>query len=220
MIGSRAGTQIWLACGVTDMRRGMDSLAAQVQQILQTSPFDGHVFVFRGRRGDLVKLLWWDDGMCLFIKRLEQGRFVWPQATQGALHLTQAQLSMLLEGIDWVRRETVKREKVKVLYDEEVAIHIDPEPCGGVRENVTEALTGAHVGQPLSNERLPNWSADAFQSAEGNTSCCDSASNRWLHVVCRPWHACTSLEREPRDLRAAHASRAVGRMVKAGSQRP
>ena len=59
---------------------------------------------------------------------------------------------------------------MKVLYDEELAIYIDPESCGGTREGVTEALTGAHVGQPLSDERLPNRSADAFQSAEGNTS--------------------------------------------------
>ena len=98
------GTRVWLAAGVTDMRRGMDSLAAQVQTTLQQSPFSGHVFAFRGRRGDLVKLLWWSgDGMNLYGKRLERGRFVWPQATSGAVHLTNAQLSMLLEGIDWRR---------------------------------------------------------------------------------------------------------------------
>jgi transposase len=80
----------------------MDSLAAQVQQRLVADPFSGQIFVFRGRRGDLVKLLWWDgDGMCLFMKRLEQGRFVWPQAANGAVYLSPAQLSMLLEGIDW-----------------------------------------------------------------------------------------------------------------------
>ena len=64
----------------------------------------GHVFVFRGRRGDLIKLLWWSgDGLCLFAKRLERGKFFWPQATSGTVALTQAQLSMLLEGIDWRR---------------------------------------------------------------------------------------------------------------------
>lgn len=109
---------------------------------------------------------------------------------------------------------------MKVLYDEELANHIDPESCGGTREGVTEALTGAHVGQPLSDERLPNRSADAFQSAEGNTSHRDIASGGRLRVVCRPWHACKSLEREPRDLRTALASRAMGRMVKAGGRRP
>ena len=104
MIGLPNGTRIWLAAGMTDMRRGVDGLAAMVQEKLGADPFSGHLFVFRGRRGDLVKLLWWDgDGFCLFAKRLEQGRFIWLQATEGAVHLTAAQLSMLLEGIDWRR---------------------------------------------------------------------------------------------------------------------
>jgi transposase len=104
MIGLPMGTRIWLAAGVTDMRRGFDGLAALVQTTLAENPFAGHVFVFRGKRGDLIKLLWWSgDGMNLFAKRLERGRFVWPQATTGAVHLTSAQLSMLLEGIDWRR---------------------------------------------------------------------------------------------------------------------
>jgi transposase len=104
MIGLPAGTRVWLAAGVTDMRKGFDSLAAQVQSILGQDPFSGHVFCFRGRRGDLVKLLWWDgDGLCLFAKRLEGGRFVWPRTDQGLAVLTPAQLSMLLEGIDWRR---------------------------------------------------------------------------------------------------------------------
>lgn len=84
------------------MRRGFQGLSAQVQTVLERQPFSGHVFVFRGRRGDIVKLLWFDgDGLCLFQKRLERGRFVWPQATSGSVALTRAQLSMLLEGIDW-----------------------------------------------------------------------------------------------------------------------
>jgi transposase len=104
MIGLPLGTQVWLAAGVTDMRKGMDGLAALAQTTLAENPFSGHVFAFRGKRGDLVKLLWWSgDGMNLYAKRLERGRFVWPQATSGAVHLTGAQLSMLLEGIDWRR---------------------------------------------------------------------------------------------------------------------
>lgn len=104
MIGLPAGTRIWIAAGLTDMRKGFDGLAALIQEALAEDPFSGHVFVFRGRRGDLVKLLWWDgDGLCLLAKRLERGRFVWPQAEQGTVHLTAAQLSMLLEGIDWRR---------------------------------------------------------------------------------------------------------------------
>ena len=106
MIGLPAGTRIWLAAGVTDMRRGMDGLAALVQSALAENPFSGQVFIFRGRRGDLVKVLWWSgDGLCLFAKRLERGRFVWPHAEYGAIHLSGAQLSMLLEGIDWRRPE-------------------------------------------------------------------------------------------------------------------
>ncbi len=104
MIGLPIGTRVWLAAGVTDMRRGMFGLAALVETTLENDAYSGHVFVFRGKRGDLIKVLWADgDGLCLFAKRLEKGRFVWPQATSGTVHLTPAQLSMLLEGIDWRR---------------------------------------------------------------------------------------------------------------------
>lgn len=102
MISLTSGTRVWLAAGVTDMRKGIDGLAALVATTLAADPFSGHVFVFRGRRGDRIKLLWYaGDGLCLFAKRLERGRFVWPQADSGRVHLTTAQLSMLLEGIDW-----------------------------------------------------------------------------------------------------------------------
>jgi hypothetical protein len=67
------------------MRRGFQGLSAQVQTVLEQEPYSGHVFVFRGRRGDLIKLLWFDDdGLCLFQKRLERGRFIWPQAMRSA----------------------------------------------------------------------------------------------------------------------------------------
>jgi transposase len=104
MIALPTGTQIWIAAGVTDLRRGFTGLSAIAQTVLKQNPFSGHVFVFRGRRGDLLKVLWWDgDGLCLFVKRLERGRFIWPQAESGTASLTRAQLSMLLEGIDWRR---------------------------------------------------------------------------------------------------------------------
>ena len=104
MIALPSGTRVWVAAGVTDMRKGMDGLAALVQTTLSENAFSGQIFVFRGRRGDLVKLLWFDgDGLCLFAKRLERGRFVWPQAVSGTVALSPAQLSMLLEGIDWRR---------------------------------------------------------------------------------------------------------------------
>ena len=102
MIAIPAGVKIFLAMGRTDMRKGFDGLAALAQQALSQDPFSGHLFVFRGRRGDLVKVLYWDSqGFCLFCKRLEKGRFLWPVTKDGVAHLTSAQLSMLLEGIDW-----------------------------------------------------------------------------------------------------------------------
>jgi transposase len=112
MIGLPAGTRVWLVAGVTDMRRGFDGLSAQVQGVLEDDPFSGQLFVFRGRRGDRIKVLWWDgQGLCLFYKRLEEGRFIWPQAESGKVYLSSAQLSMLLEGIDW---RTPKRTKTPV----------------------------------------------------------------------------------------------------------
>ncbi len=106
MIALPSNTRIWIAAGVTDLRRGFTGLSALVQTQLEESPFSGQVFVFRGWRGDLIKVLWYDgDGLCLFAKRLERGRFVWPQANNGTVALTRAQLSMLLEGIDWRRPE-------------------------------------------------------------------------------------------------------------------
>lgn len=106
MIALPSHTKIWIAAGVTDLRRGFTGLSALVQTKLEKSPMSGQVFIFRGRRGDLVKLIWFDgDGLCLFAKRLERGKFVWPQATEGSVSLTRAQLSMLLEGIDWRRPE-------------------------------------------------------------------------------------------------------------------
>ena len=84
MIAPPAGVKIWLAAGVTDMRRGFDGLAAVVAQQLKLDPFSGAVFIFRGRRGHLVKVLFWDgQGLVLYAKRLERGRFVWPTNTEG-----------------------------------------------------------------------------------------------------------------------------------------
>jgi len=94
--------KVWLASGVTDMRRGMNGLALQVQQVLQRDPHAGDLYVFRGRRGDLIKIVWHDGlGMSLYAKRLERGRFIWPSPTDGAISISAAQLSYMLEGIDW-----------------------------------------------------------------------------------------------------------------------
>ena len=102
MIPVPSSTRVWLACGVTDMRKGFPGLAAQAERVLKADPHCGHLFIYRGRRGDLIKMIWWDgQGACLFSKRLERGRFVWPSASEGKVSVTPAQLSMLLEGIDW-----------------------------------------------------------------------------------------------------------------------
>ena len=102
MIPFPSGTRVWLATGHTDMRRGMNGLALQVQEVLQRDPYGGHVFVFRGRRGNLLKILWSDgQGICLFAKRLEHGRFIWPAPADGVVTISAVQLGYLLEGIDW-----------------------------------------------------------------------------------------------------------------------
>ncbi len=102
MIPLPSGIKIWLVAGITDMRNGFNGLAAKVQTALKDDPMSGHVFIFRGRSGSQVKLLWsTSDGLCLLTKRLERGRFAWPSARDGKVFLTQAQLAMLLEGIDW-----------------------------------------------------------------------------------------------------------------------
>ena len=102
MIPVPAQTKVWLCAGVTDMRKGFAGLSALAEKVLNQDPYSGHLFVFRGRRGDLIKIIWWDgQGACLFSKRLERGRFVWPSAKSGTLTLSPAQLAMLLEGIDW-----------------------------------------------------------------------------------------------------------------------
>jgi len=115
VIELRTGTHIWIAASVTDMRRGFQGLSAQVQPKLEQQPFSGHVFVLRGRRGDMIKLLWFDgDGLCLFAKRLERGRFIWPQAKDGTVSLTRAQLSMLMEGTDWRRPQKTWKPDIAV----------------------------------------------------------------------------------------------------------
>jgi transposase len=102
MIGVPPGVRVWIATGHTDMRRGMTSLALQVQEALKRDPHGGDLYVFRGKSGKLIKILWHDGlGMSLYAKRLERGRFIWPSAVDGAVVITPAQLGYMLEGIDW-----------------------------------------------------------------------------------------------------------------------
>ena len=84
------------------MRKGFNGLSLLTQNTLEQDPFSGHLFVFCGRLGDLLKIIWWDSqGGCLFSKRLERGRFIWPSPADGVVAISAAQLGYLLEGIDW-----------------------------------------------------------------------------------------------------------------------
>ena len=104
MISLAPGTKVFLACRPVDLRNGFDGLAAKVQPMIGADPFSGQLFLFRGKRGDYLKALYWDGtGLCLFAKRLEKGRFVWPPIVDGAVGLTPAQLALLIEAMDWRR---------------------------------------------------------------------------------------------------------------------
>lgn len=104
MIVPPTGVRVLIATKPVDFRKGMDGLAAHVQEHLRTDPFSGVVFVFRAKRADKVKLLFWDQtGLVLVTKRLENGRFRWPAIADGVMRLSPAQLAALLEGLDWVR---------------------------------------------------------------------------------------------------------------------
>lgn len=102
MIPVPSNVRVWLATGRTDMRRGMHGLALQVQETLRRDPHAGDLFVFRGARGDLVKIIWHDGaGMSLYTKRLDRGRFIWPSPADGVVAISSAQLAYMLDGIDW-----------------------------------------------------------------------------------------------------------------------
>src|SRR3954463_988359 len=95
MIPIPSGVRVWLATGHTDMRKGFASLSLQVQEVLRHNPLSGHLFCFRGRRGDLMKVIWHDgQGACLFTKRLERGRFLWPSPADGVVTISSAQLGI------------------------------------------------------------------------------------------------------------------------------
>jgi transposase len=103
MIALPTGVRVWIAAGHTDMRRGMNGLARQVQEELHRDPHVGDLYVFRGRSGSLIKVLWHDGlGMSLYAKRLERGKFIWPTpAASGVVSISASQLAYMLDGIDW-----------------------------------------------------------------------------------------------------------------------
>ena len=109
MITVTSGTKVYLCCRPTDMRRGFDGLAADVAAVLRQDPYSGHLFLFRSRKADYLKILHYDGtGLCLFAKRLEKGKFVWPPIVDGTMVLTPAQMALLVEAMDW--RRTVSPE--------------------------------------------------------------------------------------------------------------
>lgn len=110
MIGPTGAVRVMVAAKPVDFRKGAEGLAALVREEMKSDPFSGAVYVFRAKRADRVKLVFWDGtGVCLFAKRLEDGAFRWPNIQDGVIHLTAAQLSALLEGLDW-RRVHAARE--------------------------------------------------------------------------------------------------------------
>ena len=115
MIALPPGVRVYLACGVTDMRKGMVGLAMLVQQSLGDDPFSGALYAFRGRRAGLIKLLWHDGiGLCLLTKKLEHGQFVWPSTSStGRIALSPSQLAALLDGCEW--RAPLPRRKPELM---------------------------------------------------------------------------------------------------------
>ncbi len=112
MITPASNVQVLVATKPVDFRKGADGLAAYVQEQMKIDPFCGTIYVFRAKRADRVKLLWWDGtGICLMVKRLESGQFRWPPIQDGMMKLSAAQLSALLEGVEWARAE--RREVVR-----------------------------------------------------------------------------------------------------------
>jgi len=115
MLNVPGQVKIFLCLAPTDLRKSFDSLAALVQEVLHEDPLSGHLFVFRSKRGNRLKLLYWDtDGFALWYKRLEEGRFGFPPAAEGvtSLVISAADLAMLLEGVEWSsvrRRERYRR---------------------------------------------------------------------------------------------------------------
>lgn len=104
MIGLAPGTKVMVATKPVDFRKGADSLAALVAAEYGGKPYSGVIYVFRAKRADRIKLIWWDGtGLCLMAKKLEQGSFRWPRIQEGVMRLTAAQLGALLEGLDWRR---------------------------------------------------------------------------------------------------------------------
>src|ERR1700746_3861837 len=165
-----SGVRVWLAVGRTDMRKGMNGLALQVQQALGRDPHAGDLYVFRGARGDLVKIVWHDGiGMSLYAKRLERGRFIWPSPADGTVAITSAQLAYMLDGIDWrnpVRswRPSARRAPRGVLRCETLAPVTPPEPFPDDIDALKAALAAERTARQQAEARASGAEARAPHS--------------------------------------------------------
>lgn len=113
MIGPTGAVKVMVATKPVDFRKGAEGLAALVRETMGANPFSGSVYVFRAKRTDRIKLIFWDGtGVCLYAKRLEEGEFRWPKVQDGVMQLTAAQLSALLEGLDWRRVHEARQTRV------------------------------------------------------------------------------------------------------------
>ena len=115
MIGPSGTVRVLVATKPVDFRKGADGLAALVRETMGADPFSGTVYVFRAKRTDRIKLVFWDGtGVVLVAKRLEGGEFRWPKVQDGALHLSAAEFAALLEGLDWRRVHAPRLTSVPV----------------------------------------------------------------------------------------------------------
>jgi len=112
VIGPEGAVKVLVATKPVDFRKGAEGLAALVKEQMRADPFSGVVYVFRAKRADRIKLIFWDGtGLCLYAKRLEDGQFRWPKVEDGVMRLTSAQLGALLEGLDWRRVHQARRTR-------------------------------------------------------------------------------------------------------------
>jgi transposase len=116
MLNLTAGMRIYLAASPVDMRRSFDGLSAVILEVLQNDPLEGHLFVFRGKGGDKIKALYWDrNGLAIWYKRLEKGRFKWPSISARCLEMSSQELSLLLDGIDFTRLKRLPAVNAKTI---------------------------------------------------------------------------------------------------------
>ncbi|EGT5658125.1 IS66 family insertion sequence element accessory protein TnpB [Citrobacter braakii] len=116
MISLPSGTRIWRIAGVTNIRKSFNGVVELVQHALDETTFSGHLFTFRGHKGDTVKIFWADVyGLCLFTKRLEEGQFIWPSVRDGKIAISRSQLAMRLDKLNWRQPKTARINSLTML---------------------------------------------------------------------------------------------------------